>query len=329
MNSRFHIRIDLRHKQDAAEQRQVRTLLLSLQQTAVELEARLTRFASDSELSQLNSRVGQTVTISTLLDDVLQLTARAYELTSGVFDPRVISDLQRLGYVGHLPTGPWEQTSSAERMQKNRLGTPPIQWCGVCQVRVDAPIELGGIGKGYTADRLATIIESSLAADQLAGYLVSAGGDVVVRGQQESGEPWHVGVENPQAPERLIAVAQMPARRQAICTSSRFKRTWQHRGRAVHHLIDPATGEPCASTYLAVTAQAEHAAFAEILTKLVFLRGPMIPAVTEFGDPHRIFTVQPGQIVSYTDAMQAQLQWLDPAMKVVRFYSGSSSTLEK
>ena len=114
-------------------------------------------------------------------------------------------------------------------------------------------LDLGGIGKGYAADRAAELLA-------LAGpCLVNAGGDVSVRGGS-----WPVGVEGAVTLELSDG---------ALATSGRDRRRWRRAGRELHHLIDPATGSPAETDLLRATAVGSDAVEAEVLAKWLFLAG--------------------------------------------------------
>ena len=65
-------------------------------------EAALSRFRDSSELTRLNRRAGsgQQVLMSSRLRIALVAAERARRVTDGRFDPRVLDDLDRLGYRG-------------------------------------------------------------------------------------------------------------------------------------------------------------------------------------------------------------------------------------
>ena len=89
-----------------------------------------------------------------------------------------------------------------------------------------AKLDLGGIGKGYAAERAADILAAA------GPCLVDAGGDVAVRG----GHAWPVGVETGEG------VVTLALERGALATSGSDRRRWTRGGEERHHLIDPRTG---------------------------------------------------------------------------------------
>jgi thiamine biosynthesis lipoprotein len=114
-------------------------------------------------------------------------------------------------------------------------------------------LDLGGIGKGYAAERAAEILATA------GPCLVNAGGDIAVRGGA-----WAVGVED----------ATLELTSGGLATSGRDRRRWLRAGVQQHHLIDPRTGSPADSELLRVTVVAADAVEAEIQAKHVFLGGP-------------------------------------------------------
>jgi thiamine biosynthesis lipoprotein len=210
------------------------------------LEALLTRFRPDSELSRLN-RDGS-IDASPDLLRVVELALDARERTEGRFDPTVHDALVAAGYdrtfaeVGDGTLGAPRPAGGDVRIAGGRI-----------ELGADVRLDLGGTGKGYAAERAAELLA-------LAGpCLVNAGGDIAVRGGA-----WLVGVE-----ETTLELSEG-----GLATSGRDRRRWRRGGREQHHLIDPRTGAPAETELLRVTVVAEDAVEAEVQAKNVFLGGP-------------------------------------------------------
>ncbi len=216
------------------------------------LEALLSRFIDDSELSRLN-RDGSIDAGPDLLRVVtLALDARRY--TGGRFDPTVHDAVVAAGY-----------DRSFEHVPPNgeRRAAPPAPGAGRVlvdgsriQLEAGVRLDLGGIGKGYAAERAAELLATA------GPCLVNAGGDVATRGGS-----WPVGVETG---GELLTLELSGA---ALATSGRDRRRWRRNGRELHHLIDPLTGEPAESDVLRVTVVADDAVAAEVRAKSLFLAG--------------------------------------------------------
>jgi len=129
------------------------------------------------------------------------------------------------------------------------------------------PIDLGGIGKGLALRWAAAELER----DGVSDFLLEAGGDLVARGLDPGGGPWLVGIEDPtETIEHLSVIAVMD---DAVTTSSILVHRWSVDGRAVHHLLDPRTGEPAEGGLLSVTVAGPDPAWAEVWSKVLFLGG--------------------------------------------------------
>lgn len=217
------------------------------------LEQIMSRFRPDSELSRLN-RVGA-LDVSADLAHVIELALTARERTGGRFDPCVHDALVAAGY---------DRTfAEVARDAVDTFQDAPV--CGG-EVSVDgrrveledgARLDLGGIGKGYAAERAADILAA------VGPCLVDAGGDVAVRG----GNAWPVGVVT------ADGVVTLALDRGALATSGSDRRRWMRGGAERHHLIDPRTGRSAESDVLRVTVFADDAVDAEVLAKLLFLAG--------------------------------------------------------
>ncbi|HET7555039.1 MAG TPA: FAD:protein FMN transferase [Gaiellaceae bacterium] len=227
------------------------------------VEALLSRFRDDSELSELN-REGRIEAGDDLLA-VVELALDARERTEGRFDPTVHDALVAAGY-----------DRTFEQVAPDGGATVVAARCGgrvrvtgrTIELEPGTHLDLGGIGKGYTVDRAATILSAAGPA------LVDAGGDIAALGRPDA-LGWRVGVEH-------LTLALENA---AVATSGRDRRRWRRDGEERHHLIDPATGRPAASDLLRVSVVADTAVEAEVLAKSLFLAGELaalkagVPAV--------------------------------------------------
>jgi thiamine biosynthesis lipoprotein len=232
----------------------------------------LSRFRADSELTALNRRAGtgSVVPVSRRLRTALATVHRAGQLTGGRFDARVLGALEELGERGaplsHV-AGPAHGAGAPSQM-----AAPP----GAARRLVIAPAEpldMGGIGKGLA---LRWAADAALAAlPPSAGLLLEAGGDIVAAGAPPA-DGWMVGIEDPVAepgPDR-VPLAVVAVHGGAVATSSVRVRRWvSPDGRAVHHLVDPRTGEPARTGLIAVTVAAADPAWSEVWSKALFLAG--------------------------------------------------------
>ncbi|HEX2904809.1 MAG TPA: FAD:protein FMN transferase [Jatrophihabitans sp.] len=236
------------------------------------VERGCSRFLADSSLMRANRAGADWCAVSEPCLQALQAAYLAYACTDGRFDPRVLGDLERLGYAGTFSTvldSDETVLDSDETVVPDRVGPvwQPEFRTAPPSVRIGLhPVDLGGIAKGVALRRARDLIRS-----EVSDFCLTAGGDCYLGGGPVDGSPWLVGVEDPaggSAPRAVLALSDT-----ACATSSVRVRQWRRGGRRLHHLIDPLTGEPADSGLLAVTVTDSDPVWAEVLTKLLFLAG--------------------------------------------------------
>ncbi len=215
------------------------------------LEAELSRFRPESELSRLN-RDG-CIDAGVDLAGVCALALEARERTGGRFDPTLHDALVAAGYDRTFQELPQDGPAVASPL----LGGGAVH---IADRRIElgpgVRLDLGGIGKGYAAERAAELLA-------LTGpCLVDAGGDIALRGVPAAGL-WPVGV----------GALTLGLERGGVATSGRDRRRWRRGGTEQHHLIDPRTGAPSGSDLLRVTVVADDAIEAEVWAKALYLAG--------------------------------------------------------
>ena len=235
------------------------------------VDVAMSRFRQDSELTTLcRLSPAPAGMVSRMLARALVAADRATRITEGRFDPRVVGALERIGYSG-VSLG---RVAGADHLRPGARGRVMFRSGRHGPISLREAVDLGGIGKGlalrWAGRELDRIVGARSASGR--GYLLDAGGDIVVAGEPAEGRPWHVGIEDPAGGLEPVAVVAIRGR-EGIATSSVRRLRWERDGRTVHHLIDPRTGEPAASGLLAVTVAGPDPAWAEVWSKALFVEG--------------------------------------------------------
>lgn len=216
-----------------------------------EMHDRLTRFSATSELSRFNTSAGSWADVSPLLEALLRECLRAHDLSGGLVNAAVLPALLAAGYTRTFSEGPTPVTAS---VVPQALPLVLEVRTGEARLRQGASIDLGGIAKGWLADRLAAELGSNC--------LVNLCGDLFARGGGETGDGWPVGMAGL---EKTVLLLDMGA-----ATSGTQKRSWAP---DLHHLIDPRTGLPARTDVMEASVIARTAADAEIFAKTALLLG--------------------------------------------------------
>lgn len=238
-----------------------------------ELEAQLTVYRDDSEVSRLNATAHEgPVVVEARLFGLLQRavaisrdTGGAYDVTSGALseawgfvrgpkrvpDPHVLADARARTGWHHLRLDPQSSTLAFDR--------PGIT------------INLGSIGKGHAIDRAVEVIR---------GHWFPT--TALVHGGQSSlfglgsppgrfGDRWEIALRNPWRPDTPLCVLRL--RNRGLGTSGGAFQNFEVDGRVYGHILDPRTGEPAVGP-ASVTVLAPTAAEADALSTAFYLLGP-------------------------------------------------------
>lgn len=267
MNTTFSLRIDRSYAARSLPQSDnPDEFLKKLEREIMHIEATLSRFRADSELTRLNHSIGTPLRISPLMREMLTQTNEAHLRSGGAFDPRILPSLHQVGYPG-APLPEHVLRASIEQ------GHPLLTWLTIDEVILHAPIDLGGIAKGFTADRMLQRLLDTYEGE-MCGAIVNAGGDIAILGTQSTGELYQLGVQHPHRQNELAAALRLPETPCGLCTSATWKRRFSQGDHVMHHLIDPKTGVSIDTDILAVTVLGARAVTAEVDTKRIFLRDP-------------------------------------------------------
>jgi len=246
-----------------------RPALAGLRQVFASWEAILSRFRPDSELSCLNSSQREWLAVSPTLAEVLALALRGAAMTGGLVTPLVLEALEYAGYdrdftaiaAGALPAAAAPPAHPAADWRC--ISVDPLR--GSVHRPPDLRLDLGGVAKGWAADRAARLIAHHGPA------LVDVGGDIAVSGPRRDGAAWPIGVQDPRGGADPLAVLLIASG--GVATSGRDYRHWRQGDVERHHIIDPRTGAPAATDLLSVTVVAPRVADAEIAAKATLILG--------------------------------------------------------
>jgi thiamine biosynthesis lipoprotein len=243
--------------------------LVRVQGIFQEVETALSRFSPESELSCLNQAKGARFTASHLLFTVVSAAKEAACFTGGIYDPTILPYLLAAGYDRSFEKLSDDPDGSVYQLNRRFNWRDIILDADASTVTLPAGcgLDLGGIAKGWTVDRMSEGLKNTF------GFAVNAGGDIFAGGKRADGSLWSVGVVDPLHPDLNLTILELTDR--AVCTSSTARRNWRHNGIYGHHLIDPRNGKPSDSPVISATITAESAVTAEIIAKTALILGPV------------------------------------------------------
>jgi thiamine biosynthesis lipoprotein len=203
-----------------------------------ELESRFSDYREDSELTLLcRESSASPRAVSPELFSVLEQSLRMSRLSGGAFDVTigpVVQLWRKAGKEKKLP-GPAALLKARQSVGYENLVLDPEN--GTVTLKVpEMRLDLGGIGKGFAADRALELISSR----GIERAMVVAGGEIRVGAPPPGQAGWKVAIGNPDpaTPEQMYLVI----RDAAVATSGDTFRFVEAGGRRYSHIVDPRSG---------------------------------------------------------------------------------------
>ena len=228
------------------------------------IEQKFSRYRPGNIIDAINNSGGAPVTVDEETALLLDFAARCHEVSRGRFD--VTSGvLRRL----------WN-FDGGDRIPSRKQVKALLPLVGWDRVRWERPqitlaagmeIDLGGIGKEYAVDRVASLLSERTAA----AVLVNFGGDLRAQGRRRDGRPWEVGVELPG--RTGAAGVEVELARGALATSGDAHRYLRRNGVRYPHILNPLTGWPVMRAPRSVTVLGDTCLEAGLLSTLAMLHG--------------------------------------------------------
>lgn len=231
------------------------------------LEQAMSDYRADSEVRRLPSVAppGHSRPVTLHLGRVLNLAQTISQRTDGAFDVTVgplVRLWRRTARTGELPDA--ARLDSARSRVSYRYLQVDRSMRHIILVQPDMRIDLGGIAKGYIADRALDELQSHGAT----AALVDAGGDLAI-GKRPPGKPgWRVGAAPLGRPLRYLTLTEC-----GVASSGDSSRGFVAAGRRWSHLIDPRTGWALQDAWSA-TVIADTCAEADALASAACVAGP-------------------------------------------------------
>ncbi|MBL1274124.1 MAG: thiamine biosynthesis lipoprotein [Marinobacter maritimus] len=256
----YHISVVLPEDHEKLE-----ALAKGIEDALESVDASMSTWREDSELSKLNRREDQSdwIPVSDALFEVLARADEISRLTDGAFDVTIGPVVNLWGFG---PEARPEKIPSEESLDRALATTgyeqlalrpePPALKAAVRQY-----IDLSAIAKGYGVDVVARYLDS----EGIEAYLVEIGGEIRTSGKKPDGNVWRLAVEQPVegTEHRINLVVSLPSR--SMATSGDYRNYYESDGRRFSHTIDPETGQPIAHHLASVTVIADDSMTADAL----------------------------------------------------------------
>lgn len=226
-------------------------------------------YDESSDIARVNAAQGAAVTVDPATLDLLEQALAFCASAQGLFDIAI-------GAVSTL----WDFSAGVRPSDADIANAlPHVNWRCVeldaeqATVRLadpEAKIDLGGIAKGYVADRLCELIERETHAT---AAVLSLGGNIALFGEKPNGEPWETGIRDPNDPGGASVVGTARVDGGSLVTSGLYERTFELDGVTYWHILDPRTGLPVQTDVVSDTVFCPSSTLADALSTTLFVAG--------------------------------------------------------
>ena len=249
---------------EVTQEPEARLLCEAAESETRRIETKFSRYLEDNIVAALNNGTGRAVTVDDETADLLDFAHRCHEISGGRFDVTsgVLRRIWKFDGSDRVPSRKQAKALLA------LVGWPKITWRRPeILIPPGMEIDLGGLGKEYAVDKVATL----LAGRTTAPMLVNFGGDLRAVGRRSDGGNWQVGVELPGLPD--TAGLKLELNVGALATSGDARRFLLRGGVRYPHILNPRTGWPVMRAPRSVTVLGDTCTEAGLLATLAMLQG--------------------------------------------------------
>ena len=259
------------------------------------VDASMSTWRKDSELSRMNRSGLTPVPVSKQLLSVLTAAEQVSKATNGAFDVTVGPLVAAWGFGAkrtEVPPDAAELAPLRARVGYTLLSIDATK-STVTRARDDVSIDLSAIAKGYAVDRMGDVLRAA----GLTHWMVEVGGEVLVAGLNAESQSWKLGIEEPTAGGRSVALA-IALTDGALATSGDYRQFRLVDGKMVSHTIDPRTGAPVSHGPASVSVIANDCMSADAWATALMVLGPEgLPLATDMGLGVLILERQPDKSI--------------------------------
>ena len=284
---------------------------------AKKYENMLSNTVDTSEVSKINASAGSSgVDVS---DDTLELIKKGIEygdLSSGKFDITIgkLSDMWNFSEIAENSASDDNEVDASVIPSDESIQTElshvdyhniQIDGNNVMLTDPDAKLDLGGIAKGYIADKMKEYLQSK----DITSGIINLGGNVLTIGEKSDGSDYTVGIQKP-FDESGSPVCTVKVKDKSIVTSGIYERYYKVNGKIYHHILDTDTGYPVENDLYSVTIISDSSCDGDALSTTCFALGidKATELINSLSGVEAIFVTDDYKIITTSDTYEVDEQ---------------------
>ena len=226
-------------------------------------------FKEDSEVSKINNNAGEKfVKVSQETFEIIKQAKYYSSITDGLFD---------------ITIAPLVKAWSINTENPNILSKEKVddlislvnyndiildeKNLSVMLKKENQKIDLGGIAKGYIADKIIDFYKDN----NILYSLVNIGGNIKLS-EKKDNEIWNIGIYEPQKHSDEI-LCSLLLKNTSVVTSGGYERVFKCNGEYYHHILNSKTGYPCKTDLKSITIISENSIQADAFSTSLFIMG--------------------------------------------------------
>ncbi len=224
---------------------------------------------SDSDISRINASPYQGIEVHDETAELISLGLNYSESSGGIFDITVGKLSSLWDFHAENPTLPSEDKIK-EAISTIDYTCVSVDGNIVTLNSDQAMIDLGGIAKGYIADKL----KEYLINEGIHEGLINLGGNVLSVGPKtkQDSSSYKIGLQKPFSEDGDV-IAAVTITDESVVTSGIYQRYFEANGKIYHHLLNTSTGYPENNGLNSVTIISDQSVDGDALSTIVYLMG--------------------------------------------------------
>lgn len=225
-----------------------------------QVDLSLSPFNEHSVISHINDN--SDMKTDEMFREVFELSKYVSEATGGAFDITVAPLVNAWGFGFKQGIDPERDTIDSllqlvgyDKVSINRQGH-------LTKTDPRVMLDCSAVAKGYGCDIVARLLRNH----DVENFMIEIGGEIVVRGQNDRGQSWRIGVSKPVDDTLLVNTEQqaiLSLTNRALATSGNYRNFYYKGGKKYAHTINPKTGYPVDHNLLSATVIARDCATAD------------------------------------------------------------------
>lgn len=224
-----------------------------------------------SDVDRINNAGGQPVDVSPETAEVVTKALEYCRASEGAFDITIGAASLLWDFKEGVVPSPEALAEAVKHIDYTQ-----VQVSGTTVQLLDpqAKLDLGGVAKGYIADDLIDYLREQ----GVEHAFVNLGGNVKTLGTRPDGNPWRVGINDPNAAVHSLegdesVMGMIESQGTSVVTSGLYERVFEQDGKRYWHILDPKTGYPVETDLAGATIVSDASIDGDGFTKPLFVHG--------------------------------------------------------